>query len=274
MGDAIIPEFADKCFEYLKCSGGNKTEGLFRISGNGETIQNVKQIIDKGYEIDFNQFKNCDCHVVSGLLKLWLKNLPTPLLTVEFYETFISLSEKTEDAEFLTYLSALIFKLPDENQALLQELLRFLHDMTNYEQETKMNAYNLATVIGPCILLPKDSSDSMKQLSDVSKVVAIIKALIENYHNLFVDELIKKAKPIEKIDIRRRLTFLFGRPQTDLKKSISKPKEKEKEKEKETELTELTLEQKRNGEDILGMKELDLFPQRSFAETKSQSIIF
>jgi len=238
----------------------------------------VKQLIDKGYEIDFNIFKNCDCHVVSGLLKLWLKNLPTPLLTVEFYDNFIALSEKTEDAEFLTYLSALIFKLPAENQALLQELLRFLYDMTQYEQETKMNAYNLATVIGPRIMLPKDSSDSMKQLSDVSKVIGIVKALIENYPNLFVDEPIKKAKPVVKTDLRKRLTFLFSRQskdQIDLK-SINKLKEKEKVKVKETELLELNMERKNNREDISILdlkKELDVMSsQTSFADSKSVSI--
>jgi hypothetical protein len=56
-------------------------EGIFRVSGNLNSIMELKQRFDRGEEIDLSQIP--DPHTVSGVFKLWFRELPEPLLTYD-----------------------------------------------------------------------------------------------------------------------------------------------------------------------------------------------
>jgi hypothetical protein len=46
-------------------------------------IEDYKDQFDNGVEVDLNECKNV--HTVAGLLKLWLREMPEPILTFELY---------------------------------------------------------------------------------------------------------------------------------------------------------------------------------------------
>ncbi len=57
--------------------------GLFRISGDANQVKDLKQQFDYGEgEVDLTKV---DIHSVAGLIKSYLRELPTPLLTYELY---------------------------------------------------------------------------------------------------------------------------------------------------------------------------------------------
>ena len=51
------------------------------------------ELLDKGVHVDFNQAKDCDCHIVGSILKTWLKQLPNPVLTFELYDAFMQIQD-------------------------------------------------------------------------------------------------------------------------------------------------------------------------------------
>ncbi len=53
------------------------------MSGSASAIQSLKKDIDKGKPIDFTRVN--DPNVISGLLKLYLRELPEPLCTYSLY---------------------------------------------------------------------------------------------------------------------------------------------------------------------------------------------
>lgn len=52
--------------------------GIFRISANGITLKEVQEQINHGNFPSLESFAD-EPHMVSGLLKLWLRVMPTPL---------------------------------------------------------------------------------------------------------------------------------------------------------------------------------------------------
>ena len=54
-------------------------QGIFRMEGNANTIQELKDSFDTGIYIEFMKFE--DVNNVTSLLKLWLRSLPTPILS-------------------------------------------------------------------------------------------------------------------------------------------------------------------------------------------------
>jgi hypothetical protein len=62
-------------------------EGIFRLSGAAAEIQELKQDFDKGNDVDLQDCN--DPHVVAGLLKQFLRELPDPIFTYDMYDNFI-----------------------------------------------------------------------------------------------------------------------------------------------------------------------------------------
>jgi hypothetical protein len=63
-----------------------KEQGIFRLSGSANAVNKYKRIFDDGEDSDFS---DCyDCNVISGLLKLYLRELPDSLFTREMNSQF------------------------------------------------------------------------------------------------------------------------------------------------------------------------------------------
>ena len=48
----------------------------------------------QGDNVDFNEFKYNDIHIICSLLKLYLRQLPIPLITFDIYNKLIEVSSK------------------------------------------------------------------------------------------------------------------------------------------------------------------------------------
>lgn len=65
-------------------------EGIFRLGGSLERINELKDLFNNGKNPDFE--KTEDPNVVTGLFKQYLGSLPEPLLLAHNYETLIAAS--------------------------------------------------------------------------------------------------------------------------------------------------------------------------------------
>lgn len=78
-------------------------EGIFRLSGDRARLEQMKQEIDQvkksnglifkfqGGRIDFSKEK--DMNNVTGIIKLYLQQLPVPLCTYDLYAQFLSVGK-------------------------------------------------------------------------------------------------------------------------------------------------------------------------------------
>jgi len=77
---AEIPKLVSHIFEFLKEKKAYLEEGLFRIPGNSINIAELRKIIDRDGHVDLKQHKEVDSHTAAALLKLYLRELPVPLI--------------------------------------------------------------------------------------------------------------------------------------------------------------------------------------------------
>lgn len=89
------------------CCIGLKEPGIFRETGSLETVRGYKEILDNGGSVDLTKEK--DPHVVSTLLKLFLRSLPEPICTFELYSQFLEAGGNlTSYTKFYLILAPLI----------------------------------------------------------------------------------------------------------------------------------------------------------------------
>lgn len=60
--------------------------GIFRLPGQASRIQSLKELYDSGSQEDFSSSE--DVHTVASLLKLYLRELPEPVVPFVFYQSY------------------------------------------------------------------------------------------------------------------------------------------------------------------------------------------
>jgi len=161
-----------------------ETEGVLRISGSSTTIVEIKDSLEKGQEVDFSKLET-PVHVAAGVLKLYLRELPEPLLTFPLYDLFL---QTVDDLDNVPKLNALIKKLPAINQLVLKHLMQFLNKVNQNSDVNKMPATNIATTIGPNLLRQYSVFESEStMIHDVEKVIKCIKNIVDNFNTIFKD---------------------------------------------------------------------------------------
>jgi len=148
----MIP-FLDNCFTYLE-QRGLTTTGLFRVSPPKPSLDTIREKIDKGADVDMMEID--EVHMVSGLIKLFLREMPSPLLTFELYQQWMTITTLKSAQEQIVGIKQTIEQLPPANKVLLERLLRLCTKILLYEEQNKMTVENLAIVLCPSILYDRN----------------------------------------------------------------------------------------------------------------------
>jgi RalA-binding protein 1 len=85
-----LPAVVYRCIEYLDAMNAVSEEGLYRLSGSNSTMKALKERFNQEGDVQLLAAKEeYDVHVVAGLLKMWLRELPTSVLTREHRMDFL-----------------------------------------------------------------------------------------------------------------------------------------------------------------------------------------
>ena len=90
--DVCLPAVVYRCLEYLESKGAPREEGIFRMSGSNIVIKSLKKRFNAEGDFDFlgPDEPYFDVHAVASLLKLYLRELPQPVLTRDLHLEFIA----------------------------------------------------------------------------------------------------------------------------------------------------------------------------------------
>eukprot|EP01102_Stenamoeba_stenopodia_P017442 TRINITY_DN6246_c0_g1_i1.p1 TRINITY_DN6246_c0_g1~~TRINITY_DN6246_c0_g1_i1.p1 ORF type:complete len:472 (-),score=66.86 TRINITY_DN6246_c0_g1_i1:13-1398(-) len=198
-----IPLVVYECIKILRFH--LDVEGIFRISCGHSDLQALVKKFDAGEEVEIN--KDTNSHLVAGLLKLYLRSLPTPLLSYEFYDDIMQMGDELND-ESLSFIKERIHKLPEVNLEVARELFDLLHDIIHHSLENKMTATNLAIVIGPSLLWSKVPTMDMSSFDKIGSVVTL---MIEQFSFMFKDVEPVRKRAIARADAILSVTLDEGR---------------------------------------------------------------
>ncbi|XP_008993275.2 rho GTPase-activating protein 18 isoform X1 [Callithrix jacchus] len=147
-----IPLIFQKLISRIE-EGGLETEGLLRIPGAATRIKNLCQELEaKFYEGTFN-WESVKQHDAASLLKLFIRELPQPLLSVQYLKAFQAVQNLPTKNQQLQALNLLVILLPDANRDTLKALLEFLQRVIDNKEKNKMTVMNVAMVMAPNLFM-------------------------------------------------------------------------------------------------------------------------
>ncbi|KAJ1653522.1 hypothetical protein IWQ61_006371 [Dispira simplex] len=186
MKDGRIPRFVERCLVEVE-SRGLEEVGIYRVPGSVAGINNLKRAFNAGdWEVPLTSDECSDINVVAGALKLFLRELPEPLLTFQLYDGFIHAATVDDYNERLWAIKDLIHALPKPNYTLLKRLVEHLERVTDFEEVNHMYSSNLAIVFGPTLMKPRPGPNSFgASMSNLGHHQNIVRNLILQYHWIF-----------------------------------------------------------------------------------------
>ncbi|XP_010882850.1 beta-chimaerin isoform X1 [Esox lucius] len=178
------PMVVDMCIKEIELRG-LQSEGLYRVSGFSEHIEDVRLAFDRdGEKADISANVYNDINIIAGALKLYLRDLPIPVITFDVYSRFIQAAKIPNPDARLEAIHEGLLQLPPAHYETLRYLMRHLKKVTMFEKENFMNAENLGIVFGPTLMQPPEQN-ALATLNDMRHQKLIIQLLIEHEDVLF-----------------------------------------------------------------------------------------
>ncbi|XP_069373297.1 rho GTPase-activating protein 22 isoform X5 [Paralichthys olivaceus] len=182
-GPRLAPLLVEQCVDFIRERGLDE-EGLFRMPGQANLVKDLQEAFDCGDKPLFDS--NTDIHTVASLLKLYLRELPEPVIPFSKYEDFLTCAQllAKDEEEGVQELGNQVSTLPLPNFNLLKYICKFLDEVQSHCTENKMSVQNLATVFGPNILRPK-MEDPVTIMEGTSLVQHLMTILIREHNRLY-----------------------------------------------------------------------------------------
>ncbi|NXT70198.1 RHG22 protein, partial [Chaetops frenatus] len=204
-GQRLAPLLVEQCVDFIR-ERGLTEEGLFRMPGQANLVKDLQDSFDCGEKPLFDS--NTDVHTVASLLKLYLRELPEPVIPFAKYEDFLSCGQllSKDEGEGTQELVKQVKNLPQANYNLLKYICKFLDEVQAHSSINKMSVQNLATVFGPNILRPK-MEDPVTMMEGTSLVQHLMTVLISEQGRIFaVPQADVPGSQLEIRPVRQRST--------------------------------------------------------------------
>uniref|UniRef100_A0A8C5HN97 Rho GTPase activating protein 25 n=1 Tax=Gouania willdenowi TaxID=441366 RepID=A0A8C5HN97_GOUWI len=182
-GPPVVPILVQKCVEFIKERGLDE-EGIFRLPGQDNAVKQFRDAFDAGERPSFPS--DTDVHTVASLLKLYLRELPEPVVPWTQYQDFLDCTTLLDSSskEGWKKLEKQISLLPRINYNLLGYVCRFLFEVQQHAQVNKMNVENLATVMGINLLKPQ-IEDPITVMEATPQIQKLMTVMIRQHETLF-----------------------------------------------------------------------------------------
>uniref|UniRef100_A0A3P8SK94 Rho GTPase activating protein 45 n=1 Tax=Amphiprion percula TaxID=161767 RepID=A0A3P8SK94_AMPPE len=216
-----IPFIITKCISEIE-RRALKMKGIYRVNGVKTRVEKLCQAFENGKELV--ELSQCSPHDISNVLKLYLRQLPEPIMPFRLYNTLMGFAKESlqsdaespeaEEAEsssstpsvvrgpelvdlgpdtdpevlvLVDNLKELLKDLPKANIATLRYIIRHLRRIAELEEDNKMSPSNLGIVFGPSLMRPRPTGAtiSLSSLVDYPHQARIVEALIVFYSSIF-----------------------------------------------------------------------------------------
>eukprot|EP01113_Clastostelium_recurvatum_P033667 TRINITY_DN447_c0_g1_i3.p1 TRINITY_DN447_c0_g1~~TRINITY_DN447_c0_g1_i3.p1 ORF type:complete len:362 (+),score=93.24 TRINITY_DN447_c0_g1_i3:204-1289(+) len=132
-----VPSILAMMKRSLLVHDGLRSEGIFRLAGEQTEIRRIKETMNRKEFTDSN-----DLNTIANLIKIWFRELPTPILNALPQESIFYSSEVSDCV-------AAFENLPEPQKSLLSWLMDLLIQVASHSTVNKMTIQNLAIVVAP-----------------------------------------------------------------------------------------------------------------------------
>ncbi|KAI9137564.1 Rho GTPase activation protein [Paraphysoderma sedebokerense] len=196
-----IPTVLEVCTKLVELKCKDVPE-LYNLSGNHARIANLKKLINDGDDskINWNAEISEDIKVITGLIKDYFKDLPTPLIPCELYTPLLRLYKNSDipPSERQIRLSNIMCHLTVAHRLVLKFILAHLKVVSSWHEKTLQDSHDLAVVFAGLFVrlnMMQDAASAANGDGSVAPegtevdsvvIITIVEELIMNYDQILI----------------------------------------------------------------------------------------
>ncbi|XP_023276579.1 active breakpoint cluster region-related protein-like isoform X3 [Seriola lalandi dorsalis] len=149
----LVPHVVRCSVEEVERRGMDEV-GIYRISGTTGEINMLKAAFNSNLREAVTRLRSAEVNAVSGVLKLYFRELPEPLIPTELFQSLATTLDIQDINSRLVSMLSLLQSCPEANRHTFLYLMHHLQRVSEKQDVNKMSLLNLATVFGPSLLRP------------------------------------------------------------------------------------------------------------------------
>ncbi|KAB5517063.1 hypothetical protein PHYPO_G00185150 [Pangasianodon hypophthalmus] len=223
-----VPVILQRLISHIEDEGLD-TEGILRVPGAATRVKAVCQELELKFYDGLFPWESLKQHDAVSVLKLFIRELPHPLLTVEYFSAFFSVLKFPTKKQQLQALNLLVLLLPASSRDTLKALLEFLQLVIDRKEHNKMTLNNAAVVMAPSLFMFKGFRSKIpKQEFAMAADMANIVRLLIRYQDLlwtipkFVMTQVRKQNMERKMNRERAVKKLLKKMAYDRERNSEK----------------------------------------------------
>ncbi|XP_007437624.1 rho GTPase-activating protein SYDE2 [Python bivittatus] len=222
----MVPLLMKKCITEIE-KRGCQVVGLYRLCGSAAVKKELREAFEKDSKaVTLCETQYPDINVITGVLKDYLRELPSPLITKQLYEAVLDAMVKKplkmtangceNDSNDSEYTVALLDCLPEVEKATLKMLLDHLKLVASYHEVNRMTCQNLAVCFGPVLLSQwqETTSHNNRVFTDSEELASALdfKKHIEVLHYLLQLWPVQHSSAEESVLLEQQSSVNYLRP--------------------------------------------------------------
>ncbi|KAF3837082.1 hypothetical protein F7725_004546 [Dissostichus mawsoni] len=169
----MVPHVVRCCAEEVERRGLAEV-GIYRISGSSSDINTLKTVFNSNLRDAVTRLRRAEVNVVSGVLKLYFRELPEPLIPADKFQSLARSLEIQDVDSRLVSMFSVLHSCPAPNRNTFLFVLHHLQRVSEKQDTNKMTLMNLATIFGPSLLrLPVAALGHIGSSMDISVEVVL-----------------------------------------------------------------------------------------------------
>ncbi|KAH0544900.1 hypothetical protein FGG08_000980 [Glutinoglossum americanum] len=162
---------------------GLDSEGLYRLSGSLASIRALRSMYDAGEPINFDDDRWADTNILTGLLKMWMRELPEPIVQDKELRAFQSAvaNKNRPENEIIEGFKIICLRMDRPHYNFLRAFYLHLQRVAKNASMNKMSVNNLALIFGMSFS-KMDSSDQGQ-----TQINSMLRLFIGRADEIFID---------------------------------------------------------------------------------------
>ena len=167
---------------------GLDEQGIYRVSGTKNAVDALRTTLDST-PAESLTVSRVDVHVIASVIKLWLRELPEPVVPYAFYRELLD-TEYISDAEArILAMRELISRFPRHNSRVLRRFATHLALVTKNRKKNLMAPHNIGLVFSSTLLNPAPGSTSIAEgFSNLGRAAHVVKIMVVMHRQIFYEQ--------------------------------------------------------------------------------------
>ncbi|XP_071953650.1 uncharacterized protein [Antedon mediterranea] len=179
-----IPRLIYKCTQEIELRGMSII-GIYRVCGSAKKKKKLHDEFERSSELVDLSFESWpDIHVITGVLKDYLRELPEPLFTNRLCEEFIAFATESDTPlPEMEKVHSMINTLSPANKETVCFIMDHLKFVSIHHESNKMDTHNIAVCFGPVLMCPSGIGVQPQASMAFEKHIEVLQALLDKWPN-------------------------------------------------------------------------------------------